>query len=540
MEDDGDLTKQKEIIIEERQGTEIELEGASSESESEASAVSSNAFSLGTFFEDIVDGVGSDSDEEELSGDQKPSRDECLEVRSYLRKYGQQRFVERYLIGSEGGEPQFSIRALLYIFGVHLPPILNDFDEDDLAPLLSMAMARELSRRDRLPDVRTIDDVVRLIKESKNIVLVTGAGISTSLGIPDFRSDTGIYKKLEEMGLSEPQEVFDLSVFRDDPSIFYTFSKDILPEVKRFSPTHAFIKLLQDKTKLLTDYTQNIDNLEAYAGINRANLVQCHGSFAFATCQTCGHKVPGEDLFEDIRNGIVSRCRQVRSTPLERSQTPLKRKRTEDEDDDSQHGVGDKTSTSDLCNGIMKPDITFFGEALPKEFESRLLHHDIDLCDLLICIGTSLKVAPVSEIIRVMPQTVPQIYISRTPCTHAEFDVSLLGNCDDIVTYLCDRLGPDWKLIHEMVPLDGKFHGDVIETAPGVYKFITADEAALLTEKIYEGEAESTTNDTKLSEADNSPDPLYSETNTTLTTLTSGLAGSTTTTTPLIKDMKVD
>lgn len=66
--------------------------------------------------------------------------------------------------------------------------------------------------------------------------------------------------------------------------------------------------------------------------------------------------------------------------------------------------------------GVMKPDITFFGEMLPDTFYKRLLELDRDKCDLLICIGTSLKVAPVSEIIGLLPPDVPQIYISKTVC----------------------------------------------------------------------------------------------------------------------------
>lgn len=65
----------------------------------------------------------------------------------------------------------------------------------------------------------------------------------------------------------------------------------------------------------------------------------------------------------------------------------------------------------------MKPDITFFGEMLPDTFYKRLMEQDREKCDLLICIGTSLKVAPVSEIIGLLPEHVPQIYISKTVIT---------------------------------------------------------------------------------------------------------------------------
>jgi len=98
----------------------------------------------------------------------------------------------------------------------------------------------------------------------------------------------------------------------------------------------------------------------------------------------------------------------------------------------------------------MQPDITFFGEQLPDTFHKRLFGHDRDKVDLLICIGTSLKVAPVSEIIGFLPKSVPQIYISKTPVNHVEFDVELLGSCDEVVAELCKLAG--WDLEHEMIP----------------------------------------------------------------------------------------
>jgi NAD-dependent SIR2 family protein deacetylase len=113
---------------------------------------------------------------------------------------------------------------------------------------------------------------------------------------------------LEHLGLSDPQEVFDIHVFREDPSVFFSIAKDILPMEKKFSPTHGFIKLLQDKGKLLTNYTQNIDNIEGNAGVSPEKIVQCHGSFATATCVKCKFKVLGDAIFSDIRNGKIPEC----------------------------------------------------------------------------------------------------------------------------------------------------------------------------------------------------------------------------------------
>lgn len=156
----------------------------------------------------------------------------------------------------------------------------------------------------QLPNYNTVDDAVDLIKKSKNIIVLTGAGISTSLGIPDFRSkEIGLYSKLASLGLpiGDPQDVFNIEVFKQDPNIFFTVAKDILPEIDRYTPTHKFIYLLQQKGKLLTNYSQNIDNIESAAGILPEKLIQCHGSFATATCFQCGYQVPGETIFADIR-----------------------------------------------------------------------------------------------------------------------------------------------------------------------------------------------------------------------------------------------
>lgn len=82
-----------------------------------------------------------------------------------------------------------------------------------------------------------------------------------------------------------------------------------------------------------------------------------------------------------------------------------KRRQSDDDDSDGQYDIPQP--------GVMKPDITFFGEGLPKRFFTRLKDHDKDIVDLVIVIGTSMKVAPVSEVPQILSPDVPQIYISR-------------------------------------------------------------------------------------------------------------------------------
>ena len=87
---------------------------------------------------------------------------------------------------------------------------------------------------------------------------------------------------------------------------------------------------------------------------------------------------------------------------------------------------------------VIKPDIVFFGEGLSDEFHTSM-SIDKDECDLLIVIGSSLKVRPVALIPNSIPEDVPQILINREPLSHFNFDVELLGDCDIIIEHLCER-----------------------------------------------------------------------------------------------------
>lgn len=378
---------------------------------------------------------------------------EAVTYRQLLRKVGPEEFIARTI---ETGD--ISAKKLLTAFGIRPPAFLESAPDEAYLALLSLALSRELQKRAKLLKYNTVNDAVTLLKSARNIIVLTGAGISTSLGIPDFRSKgTGLYSKLEHLGLSDPQQVFDIHEFREDPSIFYSVAKDILHDSGRFSPTHAFIALLQEKGKLLTNYSQNIDNLEAKAGINPEKLVQCHGSFATATCVKCGDRVPGETIFPEIKAGSIPRCRKC--VPSKRAPGGSRKRKVQRDGTETKvrRRPGDYDSNSDSefdipsnAPGIMKPDITFFGEALPDVFSKRLTEHDRDLVDLVIVIGTSLKVAPVSEVVPYLPPNVPQIYISRTPVSHVNFDIDLLGDCDVVVAELCRRAG--WDLQHEMIP----------------------------------------------------------------------------------------
>ncbi|KAF3043496.1 NAD-dependent histone deacetylase sir2 [Didymella heteroderae] len=403
-----------------------------------------------SLFEEILDDVAAF----EYSGSNTDtcSAEEARQLRQRLHAVGASQFVMENITSEK-----MTARKLCTAFNVRIPRFLDDAPDESFYQLLGLAINRELNKRPRLDQFRTIDDAARLLRDRSNIMVITGAGISTSLGIPDFRSkNTGFYSRLRSMGYDEPEQVFDIHNFDDDPRIFYQLAGDIVPDLKKWTPTHEFIKLLQDKDKLLTNYTQNIDNVEANAGIRKEKLIQCHGSWATATCRKCKYNVPGEDIFDSVRAMKPAECKRCMEEIA--SQKPgMKRKRTSNGHGARKKRSSDEDSESDGAfdipqPGIMKPDITFFGEALPNDFFDRLKDVDKDKVDLVIVMGTSMKVAPVSEIPNFLPRHVPQIFISRDPIHHINFDIQLLGDCDVIVAELARRAG--WKLSHDMLPED--------------------------------------------------------------------------------------
>ncbi|XP_065495031.1 NAD-dependent protein deacetylase sirtuin-1 [Caloenas nicobarica] len=348
-------------------------------------------------------------------------------------RIGPYTFVQQHLM--LGTDPRTILKDLL---PETIPP--PELDDMTLWQIVINILSEPPKRKKR-KDVNTIDDAVKLLQECKKIMVLTGAGVSVSCGIPDFRSRDGIYARLavDFPDLPDPQAMFDIEYFRKDPRPFFKFAKEIYPGQFQPSLCHKFIALMDKEGKLLRNYTQNIDTLEQVAGIQR--IIQCHGSFATASCLICKYKVDCEVVRGDIFNQVVPRC--PRCPPDE----PL---------------------------AIMKPDIVFFGENLPEQFH-RAMKYDKNEVDLLIVIGSSLKVRPVALIPSSIPHEVPQILINREPLPHLHFDVELLGDCDVIINELCHRLGSEYtKLCCNSVKLS-----EITEKPPRTHKDLEMHSAEL-------------------------------------------------------------
>ncbi|CAH8657599.1 unnamed protein product [Schistosoma guineensis] len=222
-----------------------------------------------------------------------------------------------------------------------------------------------------------LEGVTQLIQDGQvnKIITMVGAGVSTAAGIPDFRSpSSGIYDNLEDFNLPTPNAIFSIDYFRNDPRPFFEIARRLYrPEAK---PTlaHCFIRLLHDKGLLLRHYTQNCDSLERLSGLPEEKLVEAHGTFHTGHCIKCKKLHDFEFMLNEILAKRVPKC--------------LK------------------------CKHVVKPDVVLFGESMPKKFFKNL-SSDLNNCDLLIIMGTSLTVLPFCAMIHRVGNDVPRLYINR-------------------------------------------------------------------------------------------------------------------------------
>ncbi|PNH68396.1 hypothetical protein VD0002_g1639 [Verticillium dahliae] len=272
---------------------------------------------------------------------------------------------------------------------------------------------------------RNLKAVADYIKAGKaeRIVVMTGAGISTAAGIPDFRSPgTGLYANLARLKLPYAEAVFDIDYFRKHPEPFYCLAKELYPG--HFHPTvsHAFIALLAHKGLLLMNFTQNIDCLERRAGVPSDLIIEAHGSFATQRCIACQAPFPDDAMRRHVLDEVVPRCADAAC---------------------SGSGGGDGGGGG----GLVKPDIVFFGEALPARFRDNT--HLAARADLVLVLGTSLSVYPFAGLPEHARPGVPRLLLNRERVGRVgqrADDVVELGACDDGVRRLAALLGWDDEL----------------------------------------------------------------------------------------------
>lgn len=196
-----------------------------------------------------------------------------------------------------------------------------------------------------------IDRAAQLIKNSRMTVALTGAGISTPSGIPDFRSPgSGLWEKID------PIEVATIDSFLRRPDRFYQFMKSISQTVENAQPNPAHLALAEwEQMGLLHSIvTQNIDNLHQRAGSK--NVIELHGNGERAFCMKCRKKHTPAEIKQLLADNDVPYCE---------------------------------------CGGVIKPDVILFGEQLPLQALVQA-ERNSENCGVMVVVGSSLTVAPAS------------------------------------------------------------------------------------------------------------------------------------------------
>lgn len=189
-----------------------------------------------------------------------------------------------------------------------------------------------------------------MLEQAQNVVLLSGAGMSTSAGIPDFRGPNGLYRTA---GIADPERIFDLSEFSRNPTLFYRFHRAFLTLLDTVRPTfaHRFFAALEQKGILKGIVTQNIDGLHRRAG--SSHVLEIHGGIETSTCVRCSRTYSREETTRKALETDIPRC--------------------------------------DFCGGVLKPDIVFFSEQV-RHLEECV--HLVKTSDLLFVVGSSLTVTP--------------------------------------------------------------------------------------------------------------------------------------------------
>lgn len=282
----------------------------------------------------------------------------------------------------------------------------------------------------------TVDDLVSGLRDQsfRRVVFLVGAGISVAAGIPDFRTPkTGLYAQVKKLGLPVPEDIFSLEFFLHNPRPFYSIAKEFL-FYNDLKPVlaHRFMKAAQSSKQLLMVYTQNIDGLELQAGILEKNIVQAHGHMRSAHCVTCKSEYSMKEFELHCQQDRLFFCPKCNPDP-----NPAFVDTT-----NSEVSADTKTYHCD-SGGVVKPDIIFFGEKVSRPFHRRL--QKIADADLVIVMGTSLKVSPFSQLLGLVPESTPLVIVNKELPKIARQNVLFLpGDIEASLQTLAEQIG--WSL----------------------------------------------------------------------------------------------
>lgn len=245
----------------------------------------------------------------------------------------------------------------------------------------------------------SIDFAAALFRQSKHAVVLSGAGLSTPSGIPDFRSTgTGLWSR------DEPLEVASLNTFRTAPENFYQWFRPLASQIffAKPNPAHCALTDLEKAGHLYSIVTQNIDVLHQKAGSK--NVIEVHGTMQTLTCTQCYHQVDAEGYIAGFtETGAIPHCPK--------------------------------------CGNILKPDVILFGEQLPQTAWYKA-QRAARQCDLMVVIGSSLEVLPVAGLpMQALDRGAHLIIINNTQTyLNVRADVAILEDVATVIPAIAERV----------------------------------------------------------------------------------------------------
>ncbi len=234
-----------------------------------------------------------------------------------------------------------------------------------------------------------IKKIADLLEESNHVVVLTGAGVSTESGIPDFRSPVnGLWTVVDP-------ELFTIQGFKANPAAFYRAGTPFFRQIEKAkpNPTHTGLAELEKRGLVKAVITQNVDGLHQKGGSRR--VLEIHGTLSTASCSHCGRQVPIEEVLDDVEEGVLP---------------PL----------------------CTECGEVMKPDVVLFGEQLTPDYGEAL--EEAQKADLIMIVGSSMEVSPANQI----PSFCDNLVVINR--THTFYDQKAKVAVSENTSYVMDRL----------------------------------------------------------------------------------------------------
>lgn len=275
-----------------------------------------------------------------------------------------------------------------------------------LAALLERKSFKLSGIVDVMNGVKALAEAVR----NSEVASLTGAGISVASGIPDFRSENGLWRKY-------PPEIYgSYQRFIKDPSYFWEMHLDIMATLQKAAPNpaHEALATLEDHSILTGVITQNIDGLHQKAGSRTVH--ELHGTNETCSCYICGKKystaVIAERLFSFEKDKLIALMRKGREIP------------------------------TCECGGWIKPDVILFGELMPRK--AVMAAEELAAsCDVLLMVGSSLQVQPAASIPLITKANRGEVAIINKEPTPLDrvADYVLIGRAEVLLPELVKALG---------------------------------------------------------------------------------------------------